>query len=48
MGARDLTIVLLVVVGAIVLLPMVGMSVWGMGMMGPWPMGDGMMKPSAR
>lgn len=43
MGARDLTIVLLVVVGAIVLLPMVGMSVWGIGMMGPWPMGDGMM-----
>ena len=27
MGARDLTIVLLVVVGTIVLLPMVGMSV---------------------
>lgn len=43
MGARDLTIVLLVVVVAIVLLPMVGMSVWGMGMMGPWPMADGMM-----
>ena len=43
MGARDLTIAVLVVVVAIVLLPMVGMSVWGMGMMGPWPMADGMM-----
>jgi uncharacterized membrane protein len=41
MSSRDLGIVLLVVLGALVLLPVLGMSMWGM--MGPGMMGPGMM-----
>jgi len=41
---RDLTIVLLVLLGVFVLLPVLGMSLWGFGMMGPgYMMGRGMM-----
>jgi len=44
MTSRDLTVVLLVVLGAVVLLPVLGMSLWGFGMMGPGHMaGRGMM-----
>lgn len=45
MSSRDLTIVLLVILGAVVLLPVLGMSLWGFGgMMGPGHMlGRGMM-----
>lgn len=44
MNSRDLTIVLLVILGAFVLLPVLGMSFWGGGMMGPGGMmGRGMM-----
>ena len=44
MNSRDLTIVLLVIVGVFVLLPVLGMSFWGSGMMGPGGMmGRGMM-----
>ena len=46
MSSRDLSIVLLVVLGVVVLLPVLGMSlgVGGMGgMMGPGHMGRGMM-----
>lgn len=44
MTSRDLTIVLLVVLGVVVLLPVLGMSFWGGGMMGPGGMmGRGMM-----
>ncbi len=50
MGSRDLTIILFVVIGAVVLLPILGMSVWGFGMMDPWMMGHGMMgwRPSCK
>jgi len=34
MTSRDWTIVLLVILGAVVLLPVLGMSFWGGGMMG--------------
>jgi len=44
MNSRDLTIVLLVILGVFVLLPVLGMSFWGGGMMGPGGMmGRGMM-----
>jgi uncharacterized membrane protein len=44
MSSRDLGIVLLVVLGAVVLLPVLMMSTWGgWGMMGPGMMGPGMM-----
>ena len=44
MNSRDWTIVLLVILGAFVLLPVLGMSLWGFGgMMGPGMMGPGMM-----
>jgi uncharacterized membrane protein len=44
MTSRDWTIVLLVILGAVVLLPVLGMSFWGGGMMGPGAMmGRGMM-----
>lgn len=44
MNSRDWTVVLLVIVGVIVLLPVLGMSLWGFGgMMGPGMMGRGMM-----
>jgi putative membrane protein len=44
MTSRDWTVVLLVVLGAVVLLPVLGMSFWGGGMMGPGGMmGRGMM-----
>lgn len=44
MTSRDWTIVLVVLFGAIVLLPLLGMSFWGGGMMGPGHMmGRGMM-----
>jgi uncharacterized membrane protein len=43
MDPQDLTIMLLVVIGAVVLLPILGMSIWGFGMMDPWAMGYGMM-----
>lgn len=44
MNSRDLTIVLLVILGVFVLLPVVGMSLGGFGMMGPGHMfGRGMM-----
>jgi putative membrane protein len=45
MTSRDWTIVLLVILGAVVLLPALGMSFWGGGMMGPGAMmGRGMMR----
>ena len=43
MNSRDLTIVVLVVLGALFLLPILAMSMWGFGMMGPGMMGPGMM-----
>ncbi len=44
MSSRDWTIVLVVILGAVVLLPVLGMSFWGGGMMGPGGMmGRGMM-----
>lgn len=44
MSSRDWGIVLLVILGAFVLLPVLGMSLWGFGgMMGPGMMGRGMM-----
>ncbi len=44
MSSRDLGIVLLVVLGAVVLLPVLMMLTWGgWGMMGPGMMGPGMM-----
>lgn len=44
MNSRDLTIILLVILGVVVLLPVLGMSFWGGGMMGPGGMmGRGMM-----
>jgi uncharacterized membrane protein len=45
MNSRKLTTVLLVILGVIVLLPVLGMSLWGFGMMGPGMMGPGMMGP---
>jgi uncharacterized membrane protein len=42
MSSRDLSIVLLVILGALVLLPALGMFFMGPGMMGPW-MRPGMM-----
>jgi hypothetical protein len=36
MSSRDLSIVLLVILGALVLLPALGMFFMGPGMMGPW------------
>jgi putative membrane protein len=45
MTSRDWTIVLLVILGVVVLLPVLGMSLWGGGMMGPGAMmGRGMMR----
>jgi len=41
MTSRDWTVVLLVVLGAVVLLPVLGMSFWGGGMMGPGGMMGG-------
>ncbi len=43
MNSRDLVTVLLVLLGVIVLLPGLGMVLWGFGMMGPGMMGRGMM-----
>ena len=43
MTSRDLTVVLLVVLGVLVLLPVLGMALGGFGMMGPGMMGPGMM-----
>lgn len=44
MNSRDLTILLLVILGAFVLLPVLGMAFGGFGMMGPGGMmGRGMM-----
>ena len=44
MNSRDWTIVLVVILGIFVLLPVLGMSLWGFGgMMGPGMMGRGMM-----
>lgn len=44
MTSRDWTIVVLVILGVVVLLPVLGMSFWGGGMMGPGGMmGRGMM-----
>ncbi len=43
MDSHDLITVLLVIVGAVVLLPVLGMVLWGFGMMGPGMMGPGMM-----
>ncbi len=44
MTSRDLGVVLMVVLGAVVLLPVLMMSMWGgWGMMGPGMMGPGMM-----
>ena len=46
MNSRDLTVVLLVILGALVLLPVLGMTLGGFGgMMGPGMMGPGMMGP---
>ena len=42
MSSRDLSIVLLVILGALVLLPALGMFFMGPGMMGPGMMGRGM------
>ncbi|HEY3249037.1 MAG TPA: SHOCT domain-containing protein [bacterium] len=39
MSSRDWTIVLIVIVGAVVLLPLLGMAFGGFGMMGPGMMG---------
>lgn len=41
MKGRDIAIIVLVVVGVLVLLPLLG----GLGMMGGWGMGHGMMGP---
>jgi putative membrane protein len=43
MDSRQLTTVLVVIVGMIVLLSILGMSMSGFGMMGPGMMGPGMM-----
>src|SRR3989304_4237636 len=44
MNSRDLTVVLLVILGVLVLLPVLGMTLGGFGgMMGPGMMGPGMM-----
>jgi uncharacterized membrane protein len=43
MTSRELVVVLLVVLGALVLLPALGMALGGFGMMGPGMMGPGMM-----
>ncbi len=44
MNSRDLWIVAAIILGALVLLPVLGMSLWGgWGMMGPGMMGPGMM-----
>lgn len=44
MSSRDWTIVVLVILGAVVVLPVLGMSLWGFGgMMSPGMMGPGMM-----
>ena len=46
MNSRDLTVVLLVILGVLVLLPVLGMTLGGFGgMMGPGMMGPGMMGP---
>ena len=45
MNSRDLTVVLLVILGLVVLLPVLGMTMGGFGMMGPGMMGPGMMGP---
>ncbi len=42
MDSRELRLVLLVVV-AVLLFPVLGMWMWGTGMMGRWMMGPGMM-----
>lgn len=41
MNPRDLTAVVLIILGVLVLLPGVGMVLWGFGMMGPGMMGRG-------
>jgi hypothetical protein len=44
MSSRDLGIVLLIILGALIVLPVLGMSLWGgWGMMGSGMMGPGMM-----
>src|SRR3972149_1242496 len=46
MNSRDLTVVLLVILGVLVLLPVLGMTLGGFGgMMGPGMMGPGLMGP---
>jgi len=44
MGNRDLVIILVIVLGVVLLVPILGASFWGWGMMGPGGMmGRGMM-----
>jgi putative membrane protein len=43
MDQKQVTTLLLVIVGAVLLLPVLGMSFWGFGMMGQGMMGPGMM-----
>src|SRR3989441_8469514 len=43
MNSRDITIILAVILGVILLVPVLSMSIWGYGMMGQGTMGRGMM-----
>ena len=43
MNSRDITIILAVVLGVILVVPVLSMSTWGYGMMGPGMTGRGMM-----
>lgn len=42
MNSRDITVILVVVLGVILFVPALTMSIWGFGMMGPGMMGRGM------
>lgn len=42
MNSRDITVILIVVLGVILFVPALTMSIWGFGMMGPGMMGRGM------
>lgn len=43
MNSRDITVILVVVLGVILFVPALTMSIWGFGTMGPGMMGRGMM-----
>lgn len=43
MSTREITTILVVILGVILVVPLLSMSIWGFGMMGPGMMGRGMM-----